>query len=166
MKFAVISDSHDNWPNIQKALLFIEQKGIDTIIHVGDISAGETLMQMGLHFKGHIHAILGNVSGEPEKMKEKSARAGNITIYGETGIIELDGKKIAWNHFPQKAEILAQSGKYDLVFYGHDHKPWDKKIGTTRLLNPGTLAGLWNKATFAIYDTATGKAELIILERI
>jgi hypothetical protein len=34
------------------------------------------------------------------------------------------------------------------------------------LLNPGTLAGMFYKASFAIYDTQTGQAELKILEQL
>ena len=61
---------------------------------------------------------------------------------------------------------LAESGKYDFVFYGHNHKPWIEEIGETFLANPGTLAGLFNKATFAILDTENKKLELKILERV
>jgi len=77
-----------------------------------------------------------------------------------------DGKKIAFVHYPDKAEELAKTGKYDLIFYGHDHKPWEKLVGQTKMLNPGTLAGMFSKPTFAIYDTATDKAQLILLEKI
>ena len=64
---------------------------------------------------------------------------------------------------PNVGKKLAESGKYDLVFYGHNHKPWEEKINTCKLINPGTLAGLFNKSTFAILDTETKKLELIIL---
>ena len=43
MKIAIISDSHDNWPNILTALKFIEKRGIDLIIHCGDICSGEIM---------------------------------------------------------------------------------------------------------------------------
>lgn len=166
MKFAIISDSHDNWPNIEKAIKYLDHLKIDTMIHCGDISSGEVLKQIGLKFNGDIHAILGNVSSNKDTMQRKSTDAGNITLYDETGKIEIDNLKIAFNHYPWEADKLAKSGKYDLVFYGHDHKPWDKQVNKTRMLNPGTLAGLFTKATFAIYDTDTKKAELIILEKI
>jgi len=34
------------------------------------------------------------------------------------------------------------------------------------LANPGTLAGMFSKATFAVYDTSTNNLELKILERL
>ena len=56
------------------------------------------------------------------------------------------------------------SGRYDYVFYGHNHTPWEEKIGNTVVANPGTLAGMFQKATFAVLDTKNKKLELKILE--
>ena len=80
--------------------------------------------------------------------------------------VELGGKLIAFAHFPDMAKKLAQSGKFDLVFYGHTHRPWDEKVNKCHMINPGELAGQFNKPTFAVYDTDTEKLELKILEKI
>ena len=86
--------------------------------------------------------------------------------------VEVGGKKIVFCHFPADAKKLAQSGKYDLVFYGHTHRAWDEKVacllsqGNTHMINPGELAGQFYKPTFAIYDTDSEKLELKILEKL
>lgn len=165
MKFAIVSDSHDNEPNIIKAVNYINKRGITFIIHCGDIASAETARFIAQKFKGEIHAVTGNVSASPEAIKKKTEEY-NFTLHDETGKVEVDGKKIAFNHYPWDAKNLAESGKYDIVFHGHTHKPWEEMVGKTKVLNPGTLAGLFSKATFAIYDTKTDKAELILLERI
>lgn len=165
MKFAIISDTHDNVPNTEKALNYIKQQGIDFMIHCGDICSAAMAEFICQNFDGEIHAITGNVSGSPEEIKEKTADY-NFTLHNETGIIEIDGKKIAFNHYPEEAKKLAQSGKYDLVFYGHTHMPWEETAGKTKMLNPGTAAGMFSKATLAIYDTRKNQAELILLEKI
>ena len=36
MKIAIISDTHDNLPNIRKAVEIINDKDIDLVIHAGD----------------------------------------------------------------------------------------------------------------------------------
>ena len=54
----------------------------------------------------------------------------------------------------------------DNIFYGHNHKPWEQTMGKTKLVNPGTLAGMFYKASFAVLDLEKSKLELIILERI
>ena len=91
--------------------------------------------------------------------------------------MELGGKKIAFTHFPEIAKKLAQSGEFDLVFYGHTHRAWDEKVAThpkfgkntekeTHMINPGELAGQFHKPTFAVYDTQTGELQLKILEKL
>ncbi len=166
MKIAIISDSHDNIPNIEKALDWINRENISFIIHCGDLAAPAVLSQVIMpKFSGEFHFVHGNV-GDPKLLKEVAKKFKNVKIHGEVGKIELDGKKIAFTHFPEKALKLAKKGDFDLVFYGHTHKPWEEKNGQTRLVNPGTLAGMFYKATFAVYDTETDNLELKILERL
>lgn len=167
MKLAIISDSHDNVPNIDEALKIIKAEGIETIIHCGDVCAPSVFKYLAENFPGHIHFVYGNVDGDHGGFDRLNP--DNITIHGERGELTLGGpgsgasKKIAFIHYPDKAKELAATGKYDLVFYGHNHKPWEETIGQTKLVNPGSLAGLFSKATFAMYDTETGKLDLKIL---
>ena len=158
MKIAIISDTHDNWANFKKAIEWISNppaggEKIPLILHCGDISSEETIDDAKKAFGGEIKFVRGNadfgVQDLPDKME-----------------VEFNGKKIAFVHFPNEAKKLAQSGKYDLVFYGHTHRPWDEKIGETHMINPGELAGQFYKPTFAIYDTSTGLLELKILEKL
>lgn len=166
MKFAIISDTHDNVPNVEKALGWMKDNGIEAIIHCGDLCAPTILVKvLAPGFTGPIHVVFGNVEDRnliPQVVKDLK----NVTHYGDFGEVELGGKKIAFIHYPDEAKKLARTGKYDLVFYGHNHTPWEETISHTRVVNPGTLAGLFAKATFAVYDTATDKLELKILEKL
>ncbi len=164
MKIAIISDTHDNVPNLEKALSWINKQGISLIIHCGDLCAPAILTKvLTPNFKGQIHLVHGNV-GDPDLLEEKAQDFPNVTVHGQTGKLALENKQIAFTHFPDKAKELAKTEKYDLVFYGHTHKPWEEKIGKTKLVNPGTLAGMFYKASFATYNTKTDKLELKILE--
>ena len=166
MKIAIISDTHDNVPNLEKALAWMKKNNIEQIIHCGDLCAPSILVEtLGPGFAGPMHMVFGNVE-DRETLIEKVADFDQVKHYGDQGEATLDGKKIAFTHFPEEGRQLAASGKYDYVFYGHTHKPWEEKVGRTRLVNPGTLAGLFAKATFAVYDTEADKLELIILEKI
>ena len=166
MKFAIISDSHDNVPNLQKALAWMKQNNIKELIHCGDLCAPVIIREvLAPEFSGPIHIVFGNVE-DRETTPKLAAEFSQITHYGDLGEIEITGLKIAFIHYPDKAKELAVSGKYDLVFYGHSHKPWEETIGQTQLINPGTLAGLFYKASFAVYDTDTKKLELKILEQL
>ena len=166
MKIAIISDSHDNIINIEKFIDWVNENKIELIIHCGDLAAPSVIKnEFGPKFAGPFHFVHGNVADR--ELNDKVAKQfPQVHSHGDEGELEIDGLKIAFCHYPNQAEDLAKTGKYDLVFYGHDHKPWEKTIGQTRLLNPGTLAGMFNKATFAVYDTKTKKAELKLLEKI
>lgn len=166
MKIAIISDTHDNVPNLEKALVWMKKNKIEQIIHCGDLCAPSILKEvLAPKFSGRIHMVFGNVE-DRDLLPEVAAKFNNVKHYGDVGTMTLGGKKFAFVHYPDKAKKLARTGKYDLVFYGHTHIAWEEKVGKTRLVNPGTLAGLFAKATFAVYDTNTDKLELKILERL
>ncbi len=166
MKIAIISDSHDNWPNLEKTIKYLNKHKIPMIIHCGDVCAPSTLDEMAKLYKGKIHLAKGNVDGDVDGFKNVEKEHKKLKYHGNTAKIEVDGLKLVFCHFPFVAKKMAQSQKYDFIFYGHTHTPWQEKKGKTNLLNPGTVAGLFAKATFAIFDTKTKKAQLIILEKI
>ncbi len=165
MKIAVVSDTHNNMANFKKAIDWIKNEKISLILHCGDIASRETINEAKKYFDGTIHFVKGNADYELDDIPEKME-------------LEVGGKRIGFVHFPGEAKKMAQSGKYDVVFYGHTHRPWDEKIlvqspsgneagrGECHMINPGELAGQFYKPTFAIYDTETGLLELKILERI
>ena len=153
MIFAIVSDTHDNIKNFNKVIDFLNKEKISVILHCGDICNQETIDEVIKNFKGEIKFVRGNGDFHLESIKEQME-------------IQLGGKKIFFNHYPDIAKRAAESGKYDLVFYGHTHKPWEEKIGDSRLVNPGELAGQRFKPTFAVYNTKTNKLELKILEKL
>jgi uncharacterized protein len=160
MKIAIISDSHDNLATLKIALAWIKKEKIKVIIHCGDVSKEEFLKEALADYGGRIFLSRGNCDIDSFKSVPK------IKVFDDFGQVKLAGKKIAFCHFPPTAEILAQKNCYDAVFYGHNHKPWVNKVGKTKLANPGNLAGVFYKATLAVYDTKIDKLELKILERL
>jgi putative phosphoesterase len=167
MKIAIISDSHDNLPNIEKAVKYINKQKISLVIHCGDVCAPIILGEFAKLFKGkEIHVVKGNVDGDIDGFKAFAKKYPKIIYHGNTGKLEIDDLQLVFCHDPFVAKKMAQSQKYNFVFHGHTHKPWQEIIGKTTIINHGTLAGLFNKATFAIFDTETKKAQLILLEKI
>ncbi|RLC33391.1 YfcE family phosphodiesterase [Candidatus Shapirobacteria bacterium] len=166
MKIAIISDIHDNLANLEKFLNWARKNKIEELIVCGDLCAPATLTKtLAPGFKGRIHLVYGNVCDRSVEM-EKAKNFSHLIHYGDKGEFEIDGRKVALVHKPDKAKELAKSNKYDIVFYGHTHQPWIETINHTQLINPGTLAGMFSKATFAVWDTDNNKLELKILEKI
>ena len=161
-KIAIISDSHDNPVRIDQMFKILKEKNIKTIIHCGDVCSFKILNHLSKNFKGKIYLSIGNVDTD-HKINQKKNNLTNLKIFSKFGELKLNNLNIAFVHFPKKAKELASTKKYDFIFYGHTHKPWEEKINNSRLINPGTLAGLFNRSTFAILDTKTKNVELIIL---
>jgi len=166
MKIAIISDTHGNVANFKKVVNWLNKENIQTILHCGDIGDPISLRESLEDFKGKFLGVFGNMDKSFKILVGEYNEIKNVEIKEETFETEIEGKKIAFNHFPDAAKKLAQSGKYDVVFYGHTHRPWDEKVLECHMINPGELAGQFYKATFAIYDTATGDLELKILEKL
>jgi len=166
MKIAIISDSHDNIPNIEKFLTWAKVNKIDIIIHCGDIADPELIKdQLAKKFTGPIHLVHGNVSNR-DLLIETCDEIDNVTLHGDEGYLKIENIYIAFCHYPEVAKDLAKSKKYNFVFYGHTHKPWIEEINQIVVANPGTLGGVFSKATFAVLDTKTINLELKVLETI
>lgn len=156
MVIAVMSDLHDNvmaWQIIAKQLA--DQK-IEVLINCGDTAAPAMLMEIAKSFSGQIYTVFGNVA-DKETETIKAGELSNVTHYGEAGEVKLDERKIFFNHYPPIARQQAQSGKYDLVCYGHDHTKHAELVGQTTLMNPGTAGGMFQYPTYATIDLSNMK---------
>ena len=173
MLVAIISDIHNNETNLKKVLDYCENKKIKKIICCGDLASDETLDFMADNFNppggGEIFYTFGNMDNEQLREFQYVDVYKNVNLFRNFGEIEVEGKQVAFVHFPDKAKRLAESGKYDFVFYGHTHKPWTEIIEARRkqyvfnctLLNPGNVAGEHYLPTFATWNTEDDKFELM-----
>ncbi|MFP4514688.1 MAG: metallophosphoesterase family protein [Parcubacteria group bacterium] len=164
MKIAIISDIHDNLVNLNKFINWANNNDVNVIFCTGDLTNEESARKLAKDFNKNIYIISGNAElYDPQVFHDYN----NTHHLGETGIISLADTKFGLCHEPHFIhELIEKRPDLDIIFYGHTHKPWIEKRGQTRVVNPGTLAGLFQKATFALYDTETKKIELKILEII
>lgn len=160
---AIISDIHDNLANLEKFLKYAKENNISEIFCLGDLTSDTTVKELTDGFDGKIYLVSGNADFFDEDYIKIFSK---IEYYGKVGDVEAYGKKIAFTHLPYVAKKLSESKKYDYVFYGHTHKPWEEKIGETVLLNPGTIAGTSSKATFAVWDEEKDQFYLILADEI
>lgn len=172
MLLAIISDIHNNTVNLKKVLNYCKDSSIKTIICCGDLASSETLDFLNDNFSGEIHYCFGNMDNDQLKNYEFAEKYKNTFIYVDFGEIKVGTdlvsvqKNVAFTHYPEEAEKLALSNKYDFVFYGHTHKPWTEKIGHCILLNPGNVAGEIYPPTFAVWDVDKDKFELIRIHKL
>ncbi|MCX6793306.1 MAG: YfcE family phosphodiesterase [Candidatus Falkowbacteria bacterium] len=159
MKIAIISDVHDNTPYLRS---FFAAEKFAVLLICGDVGNIDTINLIAELFSGKIYFVFGNADTFDKKDIPK-----NIINLGESGIIELDHKKIGLCHEPRKivetrhgVSLLKQ--KPQIIFYGHTHKPWLEEKENVLLINPGSLGQ--TPSTYAVWDTGRATPELIRTE--
>lgn len=159
MLIGVISDTHDNIDTTKRAVELFNSKGIEYLIHAGDITSPFTL-KLFKDLKCRYAGVFGNNDGDKLLLHERAeGKIKNAPLK-----LTLADKKIVVIHEHHLAEALAESGQFDLVIYGHTHEPVVKHIKNTLLLNPGELCGwLYGKPSVALVDLNKMKAEIIQL---
>jgi hypothetical protein len=162
MKIAILSDIHDNIWALKAALAEINDASV--LLFCGDLCSPFTVGLLAEGFTGPIHVVAGNNEGDWRVIAQQAVNFPHIHLHGQFYQDEVDGKRIAVNHYPDIALAIAESGQYDLVCYGHNHSFAIEQHGTTLTINPGALMG-YNPikkqdipATFVIYDTTENQA--------
>jgi uncharacterized protein len=160
MRIGVLSDSHDHLVNLRKAVEIFSKNGVEAIIHGGDFCSPFTLAEFKpLADRGlKMYAVFGNNDGDRVMLAK---RGGDFCSFVDGArVLTLADRKIVVIHYPDLADELYRGAAFDLVIYGHNHKP--RVEGTAKkLLNPGTCSGyLAEAATVALVDTVTMEVEI------
>ena len=161
MQIAIISDVHNNEINLGKVLRYCSEHKVEQLICCGDLASREILEKINDEFSGTNYYTAGNADYDELRDLFPLARYRNSFLYENFGEAEIDGKIVAFVHFPDQARKLAKSGMYHFVFYGHTHKPWIEKTGACTMLNPGNVTGDFYPPTFAVWNTENNDFKLI-----
>lgn len=154
----ILSDSHDNLDAVRRAVRFFRDSGCGLVIHAGDFVApfsAQILGEIGCAVK----AVFGNCDGEKEGLKAMIGPFG--AIRRAPFVFSHEGKKIVITHLDGPVKALSSGWEYDLIVYGHTHRPEIRRVGNTLIVNPGEAGGwVTGRSTLALYDPATGKASI------
>jgi putative phosphoesterase len=161
MRLSIISDIHDNLANLDKCLAWCGANGIEGLICAGDLTNADTLDHLAKNFPHPIYLARGNADNYDEKFIKNYQEVAYLSRDG--GIAVIAGCRIGVCHEPFLIDNLLKR-RPRIIFYGHTHAPWQENRNGADLVNPGTLGGISQKATFAVYDTASDGLELKILE--
>lgn len=152
MRIGIISDTHDNRRNVTQAIEIFRTRGVQYVLHAGDIVAPFTAKAFGELHSAKFIAVFGNNDGEKLALKRTvDGFGGEIHEYCYKR--ELEGRKICMMHTDHLAQDAVRSQMYDLVIYGHTHHPDIRQEGGTLVVNPG-------EAT----DWIPGSAHLVIVD--
>src|SRR5437016_5846567 len=80
MLLAIISDTHSRTVSVESALQIMAERGVETILHCGDIQDGDTVRL----FPAHTHFVFGNCDHGRKEIERAVADIG-ATLHGAWG---------------------------------------------------------------------------------
>ncbi len=156
----IISDTHDNRPNIRKAVSIFNQRKVSLVIHAGDFIAPFTCLDFK-ELNCKMEMVFGNNDGERIGLSNAFRDLG--TLLPGPRSFYVNDKKILLMHEHECVEEFIGAGSSDIIIYGHTHET-DIRKGTPLVINPGEAGGwLKGRSTIAVLDTDTMETELIDL---
>jgi uncharacterized protein len=149
MKAGILSDTHDDEAAVSDALAFFAREGVDLVIHLGDVcrpSLIERICGNGRPVVG----VFGNNDTRREELDPAAARA----FRPGPQVLEVGGRRILMAHaFDELVGEIGEGGKFDLILFGHTHRPLTMRVGRALVLNPGEACGLVSgRRTCAVVD--------------
>ncbi|MDQ3051118.1 MAG: YfcE family phosphodiesterase [Bacteroidota bacterium] len=183
MKSMICSDIHDQVQHLESALMVANTSNCNSVICCGDLCSTFMLNVYNSNCNLPLHLVFGNNDGDRFHMANKSSELNQqrpegqkLHLHGEFLLAEkghsLEGIPehiaIAVYHYPEMARVIALSGKYNTVCFGHSHKSSIEKVNDTILVNPGSLMGYISgsvmqqvKPSCIIANWFTGELDLI-----
>jgi len=157
----ILSDTHDNLTAVRRAVRLFKDADCRLVIHAGDFVAPFAAKELAA-LDCPVKAVFGNCDGEKTGLTSALEPFGLVQ---EAPLkFEYEGLRFAVVHLDAPAKTLAAVGAYDVVVYGHTHRPEVRKNGKTLVVNPGETGGwVTGKSTAALFNPKTFAAEIIPL---
>jgi len=161
----LLSDSHGRADTTQTAVQALLDHGADMLVHLGDIGSTGVLDALaavnpktGEQIQAHI--VLGNTDWDAGILTRYATDLG-IEVHDITGLLVIDQKQvgITHGHLGSAVQDLIDA-EVDYLLQGHTHIQADRRIGKTRLINPGALFRA-SRLTFALLTPSSGKLEVL-----
>jgi hypothetical protein len=161
MKIGIIADTHDNLPQIKKAVEIFNQEKVELVLHAGDFVSPFTCLEFK-NLNCPLKGVFGNNDGDKIHLQEKFKGIGEL--FPEPYKTNLNHKNLIMLHLEKLIDDLAESQKYEVIIYGHTHRTDLRKTGKTLIVNPGECGGwLSGKSTIALLDLEKLEAKIINL---
>lgn len=156
-----MADSHDNLPRITQAVKIFTREKVELVLHCGDfISPFTARVFKGLNCR--LIGVFGNNDGEKFGLRKSFRDIGEI--YEDFYEGEFSGRKFILLHKERLVEPLSRSGKYEVIIYGHTHRP-EVRRGKVLVVNPGECGGWLNgNPTVGILDVEKLEVDIVPLK--
>ena len=132
MKILIVSDTHRKDDNLKKVIE--ELKPLDMFIHLGDSEGSEVYIPEWLNQECEIQMVRGNNDFFSELPKEDEFCIGNYHVLITHG---------HYYYISMGTEMLKEDARargFNLVMFGHTHRPYLEQDQDITILNPGSLS--------------------------
>ena len=160
MIVGLVSNTNGRADAMAAALAALRDRGADLIVHCGDVGGRQVLDELK-----NIDAAF--VWGDKDRDRMgllRHARQVNVVCFGVLGELDLDGKRAVLVHGDDKKLVrrLLDEQQYDYLLCGHEPEGEDRKVGKTRVINPGALHGGPSK-NCAVVSTTTDEVKFLTI---
>ena len=138
MKIGIVSDSHGHHINVLRAVDVLNEEKVQYVLHAGDIISPVDAQAFSNVRGAQFIAVFGNCDGEKIFLRSTIEDFGG-QIHNQPYVGQIGDKNIFMTHIPNSLDAFIESGKYDVVIYGHTHKRDIRNIGSSLVINPGEL---------------------------
>jgi hypothetical protein len=136
MKIGILSDNHGHLGPMRSALELLETLDAEAFVHCGDLGGLATLELLA----GHPTWFVWGNTDYPEPTWEPVIRALDMRWPNTVPVLfELEGLQMGVCHGHEVGFQDATRLELDYLFHGHTHQAADRRIGKTRVINPGAL---------------------------
>lgn len=159
MRIGVVSDTHNNLPNVRRIVEIFNQSGVQRVVHTGDITRASTLEALsGLRVP--LMGVFGNNDVERDSLLGAAQRLG-IQLVDPPLRLELHGRRISVVHDPLDInEALTRESR--LLLHGHNHRHIHEHRNGCLVFNPGECAGIMaGMNAVGVVDLASLRADLL-----
>ena len=164
MRIGILSDTHNELARTRKAVVLLQDAGVEALIHCGDIIEPQIVMACAVL---PFWFVFGNNDSDSVPELQKAATQSGANCLEWSGTVELAGKRIGVTHGHMSAvvrRLLSENPDYLLT--GHSHIASDSTVGSVRRINPGALHRA-DEFTVAVLNLQTDKLLFLkVLDRI
>lgn len=154
MRIGVISDTHGKL----RPQVLTRFQDVDLILHAGDVNGLELLDELAA--LAPVHAVWGNTDGMDHRAH-----------LPEVAEVEVADRRIVVAHghqlgSPTPEALVERWPEADVIVYGHTHRPMERRVGGTLVLNPGGAGAprFGMPPTVMVLELADGREAVELIE--
>jgi len=159
VRIGVVSDTHNNLPNVRRIVELFAQARVERIVHTGDITQAKTLRALA-ELQAPLAGVFGNNDhGERESLEQAAAELG-MQLSDPPLELRWAGRRILVVHDPR--ELEAHLHGHDVALHGHTHERRIDRSTGCLVFNPGECAGhLEGRNAVGVVDLVSLEVEIL-----